>query len=381
MKKFLLLPKSGKAVLLAALLCCTVAALAFENNFYVHNNDPINQISVTDDDPPTAVLPVVEKFSGYALYIDSNFIAAAYDKADIEAALDRFVSRRASSLSLDKASSIAIVNDCRIAEGKYEERFFADAEQLARCLGIQGSYAADFKLTNIFGESVDCTLQLSSTVEVEREEVIEHTVRNIYTNSFRAGKTFVSSEGADGLIKNTYKLEYLDGQLVDESITDSFVIEQAKDEVLMVGTSEYKTSTAFDGGLQKPYLNGRISSPFGPRSLGYHYGVDIIALAGSCYGDDIYAAADGVITKARPEGGNGYGKYVEITHDNGIVTLYAHMSQVNVAVGDTVKAGDIIGLVGSTGYTTGPHLHFEVSINGEKVDPELFVEYPHVSIE
>ena len=112
-----------------------------------------------------------------------------------------------------------------------------------------------------------------------------------------------------------------------------------------------------------------ISSPFGYRIhpiLGYsklHTGVDLSASTGA----DVLAADGGTVIKSRYN--SSYGNYVAIDHGNGMVTLYAHMSQRLVSVGQTVSAGQVIGKVGSTGNSTGPHLHFEVMVNGSYQNP------------
>ncbi|MCD8016717.1 MAG: peptidoglycan DD-metalloendopeptidase family protein [Oscillospiraceae bacterium] len=95
----------------------------------------------------------------------------------------------------------------------------------------------------------------------------------------------------------------------------------------------------------------------------YHAGVDIGASAGAT----ISAAAAGTVTIA--EYSSSYGNYVVIYHSNGTTTLYAHMSSIAVSAGDTVSQGQTIGYVGSTGNSTGPHLHFEIRVNGSNVDP------------
>ena len=118
-------------------------------------------------------------------------------------------------------------------------------------------------------------------------------------------------------------------------------------------------------------LNGRTVSGFGYRADPFHghghfhSGVDISAP----YGAPIFAAADGVvITSGTPEWG--YGLQVEIDHGYGFVTKYAHLSRTMVKVGQKIKRGTKLGLCGSSGYSTGPHLHYEVIRNGAKVNPE-----------
>ncbi len=95
-----------------------------------------------------------------------------------------------------------------------------------------------------------------------------------------------------------------------------------------------------------------------------HEGIDMGAPAGT----PIYATADGVVTNNMDKG-NGFGIYVELNHQFGYITTYAHMSKVAVKIGQHVKRGDVIGYVGSTGISTSPHLHYEVKKDGVKVDP------------
>ena len=89
-------------------------------------------------------------------------------------------------------------------------------------------------------------------------------------------------------------------------------------------------------------------------------------------GDPIRATASGTVTIAGWSGG--YGKMVEIDHGNGLVTRYGHLSETDVDVGDTVRAGAVVGRLGSTGRSTGPHLHYEVRVKGEAVDPQKYLD-------
>ncbi|MBO5897263.1 MAG: peptidoglycan DD-metalloendopeptidase family protein [Clostridia bacterium] len=115
-----------------------------------------------------------------------------------------------------------------------------------------------------------------------------------------------------------------------------------------------------------------VTSPFGIRSLGNHKGIDISGKNAS--GCLVVAGASGVVTEAGYNSG-GYGNYVKINHGNGIETLYAHMLDNSLAVsaGDIVQKGQVVGQVGNTGYSFGAHLHFEVRINGVKVDPAPYL--------
>jgi murein DD-endopeptidase MepM/ murein hydrolase activator NlpD len=110
-------------------------------------------------------------------------------------------------------------------------------------------------------------------------------------------------------------------------------------------------------------VNGPVTSPFGYRWGRLHAGIDI----GVAYGTPIHAAASGTVVLAGWTGG--YGNYTCIDHGGGLATCYAHQSSYAVSVGAHVEQGEVIGYVGSTGHSFGAHLHFEVRINGNPVDP------------
>ena len=127
------------------------------------------------------------------------------------------------------------------------------------------------------------------------------------------------------------------------------------------------------GIFMEPVPGAPITSPFGPRvhpifgDVRMHTGIDF----GAPMGAQIHAAADGVVVLAGPYGG--YGNATVIDHGNGLATLYGHQSALLVNVGDHVTKGQVIGLVGCTGYCTGPHVHFEVRVNGTPVDPAAYL--------
>ena len=139
-------------------------------------------------------------------------------------------------------------------------------------------------------------------------------------------------------------------------------------------SSSTSTSVASYGSMQWPAVASKtITSPYGYRFHPiqkvnrFHSGIDI----GAPYGTGIVAAESGKVIKAAWNGG--YGKCIVLDHGGGIYTLYGHCSQLNVSVGQSVSRGQTIGLIGSTGNSTGPHLHFEVLINGSTTNPLSYV--------
>ena len=149
--------------------------------------------------------------------------------------------------------------------------------------------------------------------------------------------------------------------------------EEARKQAEAAGTT-YKTTSLGDINFIWPCpSSSRITSGFGGRSSptegasSNHKGIDI----GASTGSDILAAAGGTVTISTYS--SSAGNYIMISHGGGVSTVYMHCSQRLVEVGDTVSQGQVIAKVGSTGYSTGPHLHFEIRSGGGNVDPSLYV--------
>ena len=126
--------------------------------------------------------------------------------------------------------------------------------------------------------------------------------------------------------------------------------------------------------FEAPVKGYRINSAFGLRKLTIeakaraHKGVDIAAPKGT----SVYTTAEGKVIRAGFQAG-GYGNFIEVKHPNGLSSVYGHLSRIDVHTGQQVASGERIGLVGSTGYSTGPHLHFEVRRSGGQVNPAKVV--------
>lgn len=122
-----------------------------------------------------------------------------------------------------------------------------------------------------------------------------------------------------------------------------------------------------------PY-EGRITSHFGPRRKRWHYGVDI----GLRTGDPVKSMFDGKVRIAKRAGA--YGNLVVIRHDNGLETYYGHLSKINVKPNQEIKAGEVLGLGGSTGRSTGPHLHLEIRYLGAAINPEKVIDFANYQL-
>lgn len=209
---------------------------------------------------------------------------------------------------------------------------------------------------------VEPLIHVTTVSEYSEVKAVPYEVVVEKDNSMLRGKQKVKKEGQEGKKEFTYRLIQENGKQVDKQFIDGVVLSKPVDKVVVQGTKTILASRGNGGSLRWP-LNGPITSRFGNRRLGYHTGLDINGNTG----DSVRAAESGKITYAGWDGN--YGKIVRINHGNGIETWYAHLSAFKVSVGDEVDQGDLIGLVGSTGRSTGSHLHLEVRSNGNALDP------------
>jgi murein DD-endopeptidase MepM/ murein hydrolase activator NlpD len=195
---------------------------------------------------------------------------------------------------------------------------------------------------------------------------ISPATTTLWTDDYVIGTVVTKQNGKAGL-KETDKLITMENGVIKSSKpTGSRIINESIDKVVAVGTKNpILAGIAF---LTKPSRGG-ITSYFGYRWGKLHKGLDI----GAAIGTPIYAAADGTVEFASWDSG-GYGNLVKINHGSGIVTFYGHTSKIVVKAGQSIKRGQLIAYVGSTGHSTGPHLHFEVRLNGESVNPLKYLK-------
>lgn len=209
--------------------------------------------------------------------------------------------------------------------------------------------------------------ELKEEAQSKREK-IEDKEQLLLTEKARVEEVVREAEAKKNEILAKYEEK---SALINEARQDVKALEAIEDELerrsqaIQAALAIYTGGKAPSGRLIWPTSGGTISSGFGPRGGRQHTGIDIPRP----YGTPIYAAADGAVVQVNTGYGGGYGNYIVIYHGGGISTLYAHNSRNAVSVGQKVRAGQIIGYVGSTGNSTGPHLHFEVRVNGSPVNP------------
>jgi murein DD-endopeptidase MepM/ murein hydrolase activator NlpD len=178
------------------------------------------------------------------------------------------------------------------------------------------------------------------------------------------GQSKTVNEGAEGAKEVTYQISQINGRELERTVVAEAVTVAATDKVVKTGTKVMTVSRGGGGSGQLAWpFRGRITSPYGMRGRSMHTGLDIDGSTG----DPILAAEAGTVISAGTNGS--YGKCILIDHGDGLVTLYGHLSDYDVSTGDTVSRGQLIGRMGSTGRSTGSHLHLEVRVNGSHKNP------------
>jgi len=218
----------------------------------------------------------------------------------------------------------------------------------------------------IKGNNKDNIIKISFSGIKTNTVKINPSTRTIWTNDYVVGTVVTKQNGKAGLNEVDKLINMENGAVKSSKAAETRVINKSIDKVVAVGTKNpILAGIAF---LSKPSRGG-ISSYFGYRWGKLHKGLDI----GAGIGTPIYAAADGTVESASWDSG-GYGNLVKISHGSGIETLYGHTSRMAVKAGQKVKRGQLIAYVGSTGHSTGPHVHFEVRLNGTAVNPLKYLK-------
>ena len=214
-----------------------------------------------------------------------------------------------------------------------------------------------------------------SVTMVERgrlRETVEFKTVKKETDKYYKGDTIVEQEGRDGVQIFEGSITKKSGVEIDRKETGKEVVRKVQDKIILVGTAE-RPKSAPTGTFAMPIDTFVHTSGYGPRWGRIHRGIDLAARTGT----PIYASDGGTVTRAGWY--SSYGQCVEIDHGNGKVTRYAHCSRILVSAGEKVYQRQNIALVGNTGNSYGSHLHFEIMVNGNHVDPAPYVGLRSIS--
>lgn len=323
-----------------------VESAVFEPKFniaIVLNTD----INSTDEVADAIISNTDDIVSASTLIVNDN-ISARIEKS----MLDTLLQNRLDSFAVDGAECESRFADTVTVEEGYYMASELDSEQTAKDI--------------VNSLSVITEMRQVSEVIVPFTSTVQKTDEQIY------GYEEVTVQGVSGVNRITQDVVLIDGQEQSRTDVSTEVIVAPVNEVVVKGTAKTLASAkqkqvAHSAGFIFPVPSGtwRVSSYYGDGRG--HKGVDICAKSGT----SIYAVADGKVVYSGWKGDYGY--CVIIEHEGGIRTLYAHAKQLCCSVGDSVSQGEIIALVGTTGQSSGNHVHFEVIVNGRNVDPAPYI--------
>lgn len=252
-------------------------------------------------------------------------------------------------------------------------------EMLNRAEYISKISAYDRKMLTEYQKTVDHVAQVKSELETELAQLEDNktslqvtrtSLEVIQKEKEKELEAYQTQLASLGKLESTLKAKREEQENAIKRME-----EQIRQEEANSGSGSGPVIS--EGSMLWPTISRRITSRYGYRkdpatgATKLHNGVDIGAVKPGVWGDPIYAAASGTVTNTTPDevGGN----WVWIYHGNGMYTVYMHCSKQLVKVGDKVNRGDTIALMGSTGYSTGAHLHFAVRLNGAYVNPEPYI--------
>ena len=337
----------------------------------------------------------------YGLYVDGQLIAATENEEVLNGILNEL---KAPYETGEENSSVEFVAQVDIKKGIYAPSYFLTEDEIRSKFSAstnpryytieEDDYLSDIsqktgltksqlyalnpglddrrlvpgKKLNISQPDVYLGIKIVKTVNYT-EDIPYDTVR-IDDSSMYKTQTKVKVSGRTGTKDIVAKVTYVDGVKTSSQIISETVVSEPVTREIYVGTKALPVTTsplAGTGTFIRPVSGGYVSCGFGAYSG--HTGTDF-TMSGA-YGKPAYASAAGTVIFAGRSGG--YGNLVKISHSNGYVTWYAHLSSINVSTGDSVYQGQQIGRIGSTGNSTGPHLHFELRINGNAVNALRYI--------
>lgn len=217
---------------------------------------------------------------------------------------------------------------------------------------------------------IDPVLTVVEEIHSVESQEVKFSTQIIEDSSMYAGYSKIEQKGVNGVTRVTQKIKLKNEEIVSAINISTEEITPPVTQIVKAGSRTHYIVASTDlwgWPTRTPY---KISSYYEYRWGRMHNGIDITGTGGK--GSPIYAVNDGTVTTAKYTGDYGY--HVVINHNNGYTTLYAHLNKMYVVVGQGVHRGDVIGGMGTTGRSTGVHLHFEVRRNGNRINPFLIYQ-------
>ena len=347
------------------------------------------------------------------LYVDGEFIAAMESREELQAVLDGLKEGRYDKNDPDQRAEF--VQAVVMEDGLYPISTLDDASALRAALTSQtvvertytvqagdvlGTIAVKHDMTTaelramnpayantdmikagdtLVVQRAESLLQVKVLKTIRYTEKIDYTTQTVYRDDKPVTYSKTKTKGVEGSQNVTADITYIDGVEISRTVTNRTVTKQPVTKVVEQGTKKVVSSSGSTVTQGDGVTRGSMLWPVPicrNMSRGFkagHYGIDITNGPVKVLGHPAVAADGGTVIQAATGWNGGYGKVVKIQHSNGLVTVYAHLQSIKVVKGQKVSRGQTIGLVGNSGRSSGPHLHFEVIKNGVKVNPLNYV--------
>ena len=375
-----------------------------------------NKAALTDGEVCDAILSTAGDSIAEAtgLYVDGDFIAAMESGEELTALLDSLKEGHFDPDDPDQRAEF--VQTVATEEGLYPISAVYDAAQLRARLTAQtvvertytvqpgdvlGTIAVKHDMTTselramnpayantdmikagevLVVQRPQSMLQVKAIKTIRYTETIDYTTKTVYRDDKYVTYSKVTTKGVEGSQNVTAEITYIDGIEESRTVIKKEVTKQPVTKVVEVGTKKVVSSSGSVVTQGDGVTTGRMTWPVPichSISQGYtrsHYAIDIANGPVKVNGKPAVAADGGTVIQASTGWNGGYGNVVKIQHSNGLITVYAHLQSIKVVKGQQVTRGQTIGLVGNTGRSFGPHLHFEVIKNGVKVNPLNYVK-------
>lgn len=313
-----------------------------------------NTKNISKDITQAILNSITRSVNAYEINIDGRSFGYVNSEEKAKNVLRLVTNKYIDSLDIEKDDVVSANVNCKI-ELK-EMKISIDA------VSTQEEVSDEIYNASINEESL---LNIDIKVIENNEEEIKSETTLIDDDSLYLGQ-IQEVVGKNGKKLVQKEVTYNNGVVANSTILKEEIILQPKNTVIHKGSrNPYIDGIAF---LNRPTRGGVTTSDFGARWESFHKGMDI---AGNI-GEDVMAAIDGIVIYSQYNNG-GYGNLIMLKHENNMVTYYAHLNNMYVSVGDVVNKGDKIGAVGNTGFSTGPHLHFELRVNDTPVNPANYL--------
>lgn len=368
---------AGTALTAVLLSCFTVAGALGSSGSEPKKEDPTQPVPALVSTVDEAKAATRDEIRLCGLYVDGELVGVTPNRQALEKALKKVLDDYKKGYDAQTTTSFA--NSVEVRDLDDDDAKTLTAEELVR-LGMD-KFSINLATDYIYTDETDYDTDIT------------------YDDTKPASYQKVVKEGKKGITEWTVRYTFTDGEITDSEITGSKVKQEVQNEEIVIGTGaeEYdedadvenedtgyedtndsgssESDTTYTTGSSGSFIwplphTHNLTSLFEWRWGRMHNGIDIAG--GDDYGQPIIASDSGTVTWSGNDGG-GYGNYVTIDHGNGYTTVYGHASELACVTGQYVNQGDVIAYVGSTGNSTGPHLHFEIQEDGTPVDPLGFV--------